>query len=213
MSEERFQLYILVLEYRRGMKIPGFTAESSLYNVSEYYQVGSRRAINSHGKQMISAVHPAMQKEESIEVYSCDPGDIAIGEGSGMICVEPWPTSGGGGGSAEPSGPREPRGGGARPKKPKKPKKPKEQPKEPCPATPPPIIYDNKKCCCTEDHWWGPEEICSELECDPSSQILSCRCSRQGPNCVLLPITSCKQLETDEPRPRPRPGQPRTSPL
>lgn len=82
------------------MKIPGFTAEASLYNMSGHHRV-CNRVINSHRRQIINAVQPALQREERIEIFDCGPGFIGIGEGANLECF-PNPLT-------EPSRPREPR--------------------------------------------------------------------------------------------------------
>jgi hypothetical protein len=137
----RFQLYILVLKYSYEMKMPGFTAESSLYNVSGYHQVG-KREIYLHRRQMISVVHPTMQKEERIEVYDCGPGSTGIGEGANLICF-PDPLT-------EPSGPSEPR----EPREPRQPREPRitGRPARPWPdESPGPRL---RPCDASLRNWW-----------------------------------------------------------
>jgi hypothetical protein len=73
----------------KTMKIPGFTADKSLYKTNGHYQT-SRTMINLP-LQMIGTFGPALgiSDEGPIEVHACRPGLVQIGEGANMICVDP----------------------------------------------------------------------------------------------------------------------------
>jgi hypothetical protein len=81
------------------MSMPGFTAATSFYKTSGYYQT-SRHAI-SVPTQIIRGML------EIIEVHDCPPGHLAFGEGENMTCVpvRSFP------GHEGPSLPRPPRNG------------------------------------------------------------------------------------------------------
>lgn len=80
------------------MNIPGFTAESSLRGANGHYRsaAGSTR-LPSRGA---GAVLPAL-KRETIEVSSCSPGFLQLGEGPNMTCI-PDPSWDRGHGSGDP---------------------------------------------------------------------------------------------------------------
>jgi hypothetical protein len=86
------------------MRVPGFNAEASLHRIGHYEASG--KTIDSPAK-MSGKIHPA----EVIEVFSCNPGFLELGEGENMVCI-PDPSWAQGGGDA-PGGPHEePYGGG-----------------------------------------------------------------------------------------------------
>jgi hypothetical protein len=91
-------------------KVPGFTADASLYKTRDYYQTTGR--ANNSPARMADQINFAMRNEE-IEVFGCAPGFLQLGEGSTMTCI-PDPSWGGGGDSGGGGGggvPAEPSGG------------------------------------------------------------------------------------------------------
>jgi hypothetical protein len=78
------------------MTMPGFTAVATLYKTSGHYT--NRHFINL-ASQMGNAIGPALgiSDEGPIEVHSCRPGLIQIGEGENMVCVDPLDPFGTGG--------------------------------------------------------------------------------------------------------------------
>ena len=70
------------------MNIPAFTAEATLYNTRGHYR-SARPAINLV-TQTGDTIRLALGiSDEGIEVHSCRPGFIQIGEGATMVCVDP----------------------------------------------------------------------------------------------------------------------------
>ncbi len=71
------------------MNVPTFTAECSLYKTSGHYQT-SRNAIKL-ARHTGDTIDPALgiSDEGPIEVHSCRPGFVQIGEGQNMVCVDP----------------------------------------------------------------------------------------------------------------------------
>src|SRR5262245_4567732 len=106
------------------MNMPSFTAEATLYKTSGQYRT-SRNAINLAAQ----AGHPidlalGISDEGPIEVHSCRPGLLQIGEGANMRCVDPRdPFGTGSHGGGDPAGghgtPTDSTGGGGKPPKPK----------------------------------------------------------------------------------------------
>jgi len=77
------------------MRIPAFNAEAALGHTSGHYQT-SRSTILS--PQMIGSISPALGiSDETINVTSCRPGFLQIGEGANMVCVDPRDPFGTGG--------------------------------------------------------------------------------------------------------------------
>ena len=78
------------------MSLPAFTAEAALYKTSGHYRSG-RNTI----KQMTGTMSPALARdEEIINVTSCGPGQLQLGEGENMVCInpnDPFGTGGNGG--------------------------------------------------------------------------------------------------------------------
>jgi hypothetical protein len=101
------------------MNMPSFTAEASLFKTSGHYQT-TRNAINLAAHTGCT-IEPALgiSDEGPIEVHSCRPGTVQIGEGQNMVCVDPSDPfgtrghdgGGGGGGDGVPTD----GGGGERP--------------------------------------------------------------------------------------------------
>ena len=59
------------------MKIPGFTADASLYRTNGHYLAGRKRHAIHLPARMIETIRPA--RDEVIEVHSCPPGWTDIG--------------------------------------------------------------------------------------------------------------------------------------
>jgi hypothetical protein len=59
------------------MKIPGFTADASLYRTNGHYLAGRNRHAIHLPARMIETIRPA--RDEVIEVHSCPPGWTDIG--------------------------------------------------------------------------------------------------------------------------------------
>ncbi len=98
------------------MNMPSFTAEAALCTTRGHYQM-RRDAINlaTQTGHTIS-LSLGISDEGPIEVHSCRPGLVQIGEGQNMVCVDPldpfgtgghlgggFPGSGGGGGGGVPT--------------------------------------------------------------------------------------------------------------
>jgi hypothetical protein len=70
------------------MSIPAFTAEAALAQASGHYRT-SRSTINLPS-QTIGCISPALGiSDETIDVTSCRPGFLQIGEGANIVCVDP----------------------------------------------------------------------------------------------------------------------------
>lgn len=189
------------------MKIPGFTAEASLYNMSGHHQVG-RRAINSPRRQIINAVQPALQREERIEVFDCGPGFIGIGEGANLECF-PNPLT-------EPSRPREPR----EPREHREPREPRE-PRETRgggsfqerPRVPPnyagPILSYPDRCCCYVDFPHDKREKCYAAKCDPPRTVRECTCQKASDGTTIVGWHCSKPVQPRQPRQPTQPREPR----
>lgn len=78
------------------MSIPGFTAEASFARASGHYQT-SGKTIHVR-TQRIGPIGPALGiSDETIDVTSCRPGFLQIGEGANITCVDPRDPFGTGG--------------------------------------------------------------------------------------------------------------------
>ena len=89
------------------MRIPAFTAEAALDHGSWRFQA-SRNTLQPSAR-MIGSISPAVGiSDETIDVTSCRPGLVQVGEGSNMRCVDPRDPFGTGGhegaGEAGPGG-------------------------------------------------------------------------------------------------------------
>ena len=70
------------------MGIPAFTAEAALDHRSRRFQP-SRNTLQPSAK-MIGSISPALGiSDETINVTSCRPGFLQIGEGENITCVDP----------------------------------------------------------------------------------------------------------------------------
>jgi len=107
------------------MSIPAYTAESSLNREVGHFQT-SRNRTNLR-TQIIGSIAPALGiSDEGIEVHSCRPGFIQLGEGPNMVCIDPgdpFGTRGHEGPGETGPGRGEPTDGGRGGKRPKPPKK------------------------------------------------------------------------------------------
>jgi|SRR5215472_2121331 len=89
------------------MRIPAFTAEAALDRTSGHYQTSRNTTLSA---QMIGSISPTLgiSDEGPIEVHSCRPGLLQVGEGANMVCVDPRDPFGTGGhegaGEAGPGG-------------------------------------------------------------------------------------------------------------
>src|SRR5215472_8887472 len=101
------------------MSIPAFTAEASLDRRMGRFQNRNRTNVRT---PIIGSIAPALGiRDEEIEVHSCRPGYIQLGEGPNMVCIDPgdpFGTRGHEGPGEVGPGPGEPtsRGGGGKPK-------------------------------------------------------------------------------------------------
>src|SRR5262245_43817583 len=91
------------------MNIPSFTAEATLYNTRGHYRTSSHaiNLVTQTGETIRLAL--GISDEGPIEVHSCRPGLIQIGEGPNIVCVDPTDPFGtrghaGGGGPGGGSG-------------------------------------------------------------------------------------------------------------
>lgn len=117
------------------MKMPGFTADASIYKTSGHYQSDRQQLINL-SMEMRGAIYPA--RDEVIVLHSCPPGFTDLG---GTCWPDPLTEPSGGGSSGEfPATPGVPfDNGGGGPAPPPTPTRPPRPPRRPPNYNPTPL--------------------------------------------------------------------------